>query len=244
MHRGFTNEYVERLVQYEREVSSRRGHSVLQERERRRRQAHARAVRLDNRAMAPMSSYHEDSGDSASHEPPATIKGALVKIDPKEVGMLSEYKNLYSGKEDKRGRFQWQNEIPEDVGKPAEDAEAQKYAMLVRHIKVYHDPRRVLSMHSIVVQSPLLKELLAEVLVGYPGVTVGLQRLEFSGRFEPLIHRWSALTAAIADLDEDISEDETVSDATIKRDHAKLLYDLLSEEFKEVIDSSADMTAQ
>lgn len=171
-------------------------------------------------------------------------KTELVKIDPKEVGMLSGYKHLYSGKEDKRGRFQWQNEIPEDVGKPAEDAEAQKYAILVRHIKVFHDPRRVLSMHSIVVQSPLLKELLGEVLVGYPGVTVGLQRLEFSGRFEPLIHRWSALTTAIAGLEKDISKDDATSDAAIKRDHAKLLYDLLSDEFREVIDSSADMIAQ
>lgn len=170
-------------------------------------------------------------------------KAELVKLDPKEIGMTSQSKNLYSGKEDKRGRFQWQSTIPEDVGKPAEDAEAQKYAILVRHIKIFHDPRRVLSMHSIVVQSPLLKELLGEVLAGYPGVTVGLQRLEFSGRFEPLLHRWKELTKALDGLKKAVEPAED-SPATIKYKHAKLLYDLLSSEFKEVIDSSADMKDQ
>ncbi|PNS20817.1 Mitochondrial inner membrane i-AAA protease supercomplex subunit YME1 [Sphaceloma murrayae] len=122
------------------------------------------------------------------------------KLDPKLVGMSVGLKHLYSGKEDKKGRFQWQTTIPEDVGKPAEDAETQKWALIVRHIKVYNDPSKVLAVHSIVVQSPLLKELLVGVLKGYPGVTVGLQRLEFESKFEPLIHRWPALTAAIEEL--------------------------------------------
>lgn len=40
-------------------------------------------------------------------------KDELVKLDPAEIGMSVGLKNLYSGKEDKRGRFQWQTEIPE-----------------------------------------------------------------------------------------------------------------------------------
>lgn len=40
-------------------------------------------------------------------------KDELVKLDPAEIGMSIGLKNLYSGKEDKRGRFQWQTEIPE-----------------------------------------------------------------------------------------------------------------------------------
>ena len=74
-------------------------------------------------------------------------------------------KHLYSGKEDRKGRFQWQTTIPEDVGKPAEDAETQKWALIVRHIKVYNDPSKVLAIHSIVIQSPLLKELLKGVVM-------------------------------------------------------------------------------
>lgn len=103
-------------------------------------------------------------------------------LEPHEVGMTVGYKQLYSGKEDRRGRFQWQTEIPQDVGKPAENAESEKWAIIVRHIRVYNNPKKVLSIHSIVVQSPLIKEILEETLKGYPGVTVNLKRLEFSGR--------------------------------------------------------------
>jgi len=71
---------------------------------------------------------------------------------------------------------------------------------LTRGSQVYNDPKKVLAMHSIVVQSPHLKEFLKQVLAGYPGVTVGLERLEFTGRFEPLIHRWKELNAALDEL--------------------------------------------
>ena len=43
------------------------------------------------------------NGDTAE----VTKKIELVKLDPAEVGMSTTIKHLYSGKEDKRGRFQW-----------------------------------------------------------------------------------------------------------------------------------------
>ena len=156
-----------------------------------------------------------------------------------EIGMSAGLKHLYSGKEDKRGRFQWQTEMPEDLGKPAEDAESEKWAIIVRNVKVYNDPKKVLSLHSVLIQSPLLKDLLKEVLAGYPGVTVGLKRLEFSGRFEPLIHRWGDLQAAIVKL-----KLENESDSAERLEHAELLQTLLSEEFKDAIDASMDMKNQ
>lgn len=153
-------------------------------------------------AFAPLPPHLVDLtlplGGNANAVDVARVK--LEKLDPKLVGMSVGFKNLYSGKEDKHGRFQWQEKIPEDVGKPAEDAETQKWALIVRYVKVYHDPRKTLGIHSIVVQSPPLKKLLEHVLQGYPGVTVGLQRLEFSGKFEPLIHRFPELKAAIEEL--------------------------------------------
>ncbi|ORY08061.1 P-loop containing nucleoside triphosphate hydrolase protein [Clohesyomyces aquaticus] len=155
-----------------------------------------------------------------------------------EPGMKSGMKNLYSGKEDKKGRYQWQDEIPEDVGNPAENAETAKWALLVRNVKVYNDPRRVLAIHSIVVQSPLLKKLLGGVLKNYPGITVGLNRLEFSGRFEPLIHRWAELQKAI-----DALGDETEDDRTTK-EHANLLLDVLTKEFATLIETSQDMISK
>jgi hypothetical protein len=153
-------------------------------------------------------------------------------------GMKSGLKHLYSGKEDKKGRFQWQDKIPEDIGDPAENDETAKWALLVRNVKVYNDPQRVLSVHSIVVQSPLLKKLLAGVLKNYPGVTVGLNRLEFSDRFEPLIHRWAELETAMSKLN-DKTEDQRTTKA-----HAELLQEILVKEFKSMIDTSQDMKSK
>ncbi|KAF1846343.1 P-loop containing nucleoside triphosphate hydrolase protein [Cucurbitaria berberidis CBS 394.84] len=158
-----------------------------------------------------------------------------VHCDP---GMKSGLQHLYSGKEDKKGRFQWQDKIPEDIGDPVENDETAKWALLVRNVKVYNDPTRVLSVHSIVVQSPLLKTLLAGVLKNYPGVTVGLNRLEFSGKFEPLIHRWTELQEAIGKLG-----DETEDQQTTKA-HAELLQEVLVKEFKSMIDTSQDMKSK
>lgn len=137
-----------------------------------------------------------------------------------------------------RGRFQWQDTIPEDVGKPVEDAESAKWALLVRNVKVYNDPRKVLKMHSILVQSPYLKGLLEKVLKGYPGVTVGLQRLEFTDKFAPLIHRWDLLKDAISELG-DATEEERVT-----RQHGELLQETLEKEFKDVIEASQDMKSK
>jgi len=173
--------------------------------------------------------------DAASEE--------LVKIDSADIGMSIGLKHLYSGKEDKRGRFDWQKTIPEDLGKPAEDAESEKWAIVVRHVRVYNDPTKVLCMHSILVQSPLLKELLADVLADYPGVTVSLSRLEFKGRFEPLIHRWTQMQDAIAALKakREAGTGDDKIDARIE--HAELLHDLLAKEFADTIEAHSDLAS-
>ena len=166
------------------------------------------------------------------------VHGAASEEAKYPPGMKSAVKELYSGKEDRKGRYQWQDKIPEDIGKAVENDETAKWALLVRNIKVYNDPRRVLSIHSIVVQSPLLKKLLVTVLKNYPGVTVGLNRLEFSGKFEPLIHRWSELQQAIANLG-DATEDKRTT-----KEHAALLQNVLIKEFKTMIDTSQDMRSK
>lgn len=212
---------------------------------------------MPSRIREPSMSSSEESSSSEDELP--TINGApSVKIieisnnvkesaveeeskepeepeDPYAPGMKTGLKNLYSGKEDKKGRYQWQEKIPEDLGEAAENDKTAKWALLVRNVKVYGDPTKVLAIHSIVVQSPLLKNLLAGVLKNYPGITVGLNRLEFSGKFEPLIHRWSELQAAIADLGDE-TEDERIT-----KEHANLLQEILIKEFKSSIDTAQDM---
>jgi len=157
---------------------------------------------------------------------------------PVVVGMQCELKNLYSGKEDKRGRFQWQDTIPADVGKPVENSETAKYALLVRNVKVYNDPRRVLKIHSIVIQSPYLKKLLQQVLKDYPGIALNLRRLELAGKFEPIIHRWARLKETVSALSDHSDEEKAT------KEHANLFLHLLRREFEDVIDTSQDMLSQ
>jgi hypothetical protein len=109
---------------------------------------------------------------------------------------------------------------------------------------VYADSHRVLALHSIVIQSPLLKDLLEVVLAGYPGVTVSLRRLEFSGDFEPLIHRWTELNAAIEKLKAEAAKEGAKEEAAERVRHAELLYNLLEEEFRDTISESQDMIKQ
>ena len=72
------------------------------------------------------------------------------------------------------------------------------------------------------------------MLAGYPNITVGLRRLEFSGNFEPLIHRWT----------EGTNGEDDVEHAAERLEHAELLYKLLETEFEETISSSQDMMSQ
>jgi hypothetical protein len=210
------------------------------------RELEMRASRRDRSPSTSSSSSEEDEpkGKPAANGVKHVVVNGKVQHDTKEEedscdpGMKNGLKHLYSGKEDRKGRFQWQEEIPADIGDPVENDETAKWALLVRNVKVYNDPTRVLSIHSIVVQSPLLKKLLAGVLKGYPGVTVGLNRLEFSGMFEPLIHRWAELQDAISNLD-----DETEDQRTTKQ-HAELLQNVLTKEFKSMIDTSQDMRSK
>ncbi len=84
-------------------------------------------------------------------------------------GMECGIKDLYQGPEDNRGRFTWTEKYPEHLENAAEDEITARYAILVRHKKCFDDSRKNLEIHSIVIQSPLLKQVLGDVLADYPG---------------------------------------------------------------------------
>lgn len=87
--------------------------------------------------------------------------------NPLEVGMECDIKNLYQ-KEDERGRTTWTEKYPDNLDEAAENEITARYAILVRNKKSF-DSRKKLEIDSIVVQSPLLKEVLSKVLKDYPG---------------------------------------------------------------------------
>lgn len=145
-----------------------------------------------------------------------------------KAGMITNVKNLYEGKPDSRGRSTWVDKYPDDIEEAAENAETARYALLIRNKKCY-DGRKTLQMDSIIVQSPLLKVALGQVLKDYPGVTTALDRLTFKAPFKPFIHRWSKLVDALKDE----KDDET-------KDHLDLLYRTMEAELKDDLKARDD----
>ena len=84
-----------------------------------------------------------------------------------EVGIECDIKNLYQ-KEDEQGRTTWTDKYPDNLDEAAENEITARFAILVRNKKSF-DSRKKLEIDSIVVQSPLLKNVLSEVLKDYPG---------------------------------------------------------------------------
>ena len=155
------------------------------------------------------------------------VNGTDTKVKTK-TGMIPHVKNLYEGKPDKRGRSTWVDVYPNDLEEAAENAETARYALLIRNKKSY-DGRKKLEIDSIIVQSPLLKRALGEVLKDYPGITTTLDRLTFSAPFKPFVHRWSKLVGAL----EDEKDEET-------KDHLELLCCTMMAELKNDLKARED----
>ncbi|KAJ8117800.1 hypothetical protein ONZ43_g4120 [Nemania bipapillata] len=143
------------------------------------------------------------------------------------VGMICEKKDLYQ-KIDQHNKATWTATMPRDLDEAAENGETEKYAILIRNKKSY-DSRKTLEIDSIVIQSPLLKNVLHGVLEGYPGVTTTLSRLIFSAPFKPFVHRRHQLNAAFSGE----------SDKDTKA-HLSLLKDVLYSELGGVIAATED----
>ncbi|KAI3324918.1 P-loop containing nucleoside triphosphate hydrolase protein [Xylariaceae sp. AK1471] len=154
-------------------------------------------------------------------------ESAEKKTEKVSVGMVCEKKDLYQII-DRYNKATWTNEIPDDLVEAAENEETEKYALLIRNKKSY-DSRKKLDIDSIVIQSPLIKNVLRDVLEDYPGVTTSLSRLIFSAPFKPLVHRWYQLVAAL-----DGEHDQET------KTHLTLLRDILYAELKDVIAATDD----
>ena len=189
------------------------------------------STKTDNTEDNKNSENQEESAEKALDEPPV------------ELGSRSDVSKLYAVP--KRGdgddsdddeKLEWQNTVPENLGKPAENDETAKSALVARFVKTYNDSRRVLKLHSVSVQSSRLKKLLGRVFQGYSEVTTDLDRLEFSeDDYGPLVHRWDQLEKEIGKIG-NANEDERIT-----KEHAVLFRDLAHEELKECIDKTQDM---
>jgi hypothetical protein len=147
------------------------------------------------------------------------------------AGSLPDARHLYEGAPDRSGRTNWTTVYPDDLEEPIENKDSAQYALLVRSKKSY-DGRKKLEIHSIVVQSTALKEVLGVVLKDYPGINTKLERVEFKAPFQCFVHRWDRFANARAE----------VKDLETKA-HFNLLWKLLEEELRDTIREKLDHVA-
>ncbi|KAL2004777.1 hypothetical protein VTN00DRAFT_3305 [Thermoascus crustaceus] len=193
-----------------------------------------------NWSHSPPSVLIQETGWNGESPPRVTADVNLSQEDAKppskstkntSPGMLCEVRNLYQSKPDARGRMSWSTKIPDDLIDPLESSEAAQYALIIRHIKCYNG-HKSLQIHSIVVQSALIKKVLGVVLKDYPGVTTSLEQVEFKSPFRPFVHRWTEFVMA---------RDNEPDPET--RKHVDLLFNLLDEELRDTIRSKEDLIA-
>ncbi|KAJ0115112.1 hypothetical protein J7T55_001521 [Diaporthe amygdali] len=157
-------------------------------------------------------------------------ESTISKDEPIEVGMKSESKDLY--REDYRQP--WEEWAPDDIGINSKSTpESAKFALIVRREKRNGDTEEpVLALHSISVQSPLIKELLGPVFAGYRGINTNLKKLEFHAPFHEFFYRWEGFIKAEPHGDEDND---------IARKHYKLLFNIISPEITAHIEQRNDL---
>ncbi|KAF5234210.1 hypothetical protein FANTH_12247 [Fusarium anthophilum] len=148
-----------------------------------------------------------------------------------EVGMAAETKDIYR----KSSWDPWQEWTDDEIGIDGRSSQASaKYALIVRREKEHGEiDESVLSLHSITVQSPLLKKILGPVFKGYKGINTNLKKLEFHAPFREFFYRWEEFKQADPRSDSNDSSEEC--------SHYKLLADIIHAEIKPRIEQATDL---
>lgn len=119
---------------------------------------------------------------------------------PVPTGMTLGSKELY--REDER--YPWDDWSPDDIDlDPEETPEAKKYALIVRREKSVAQ-NSSLVLHSVSVQSPLIRKVLGVVFDGYKGMTTKLKDLTFNAPFHEFFYRWDCFQQQIREETDDL----------------------------------------
>lgn len=161
------------------------------------------------------------------------MEGQAALLESVE-GSECSIQTLYEGIQKCQCCKNWVNDYPEDLRVAVgEQLEARQKALVVRMAKNHgSDGGKPLVLHSVVVQSSVLKQTLSEVFDGFKGITPSLKRLVFRAPFMPFHHRWNRFTQI---LERQKQEDPDAAAYT------QLLYDVLDAEIRDVRTEVADL---
>jgi hypothetical protein len=170
----------------------------------------------------------------------ATTDGDAVMINPGEVssqieekpaietGSICDVKDLYKGDENCLCCITWSAEPQKKLPNTTTD-DTGGYAILTRKTEGHGDFGREQKLHSIVIQSPLIRDVLEPVLKEYPGITSELSSLTIEAPFACFYHRWAELKAAFKAC------------TGVTAEHMGLLMSLLTAEFEGIQKAMSDL---
>jgi len=186
---------------------------------------------LEDSSMEPS----DMPGDEKSAQRTDTDLEANEDVMGDVEGSERKVKDVYEGPKYCDCHTNWVDEYPDDL-KPKiaadETSESKKHAILVRH-KRRHQGAKALEIHSIVIQSPILKTLLGDIIGTYPGITFEAKEVVFDSPFCPLFHNRDRLRAAIKDRDDEES-----------KFYLRLLFQVLRPEMRSTIKSYKDLVSR
>lgn len=140
-----------------------------------------------------------------------------------DPGMRLDSKELYR-EDDKDAWIDWS---PDDIDTDPEDTpEAKAYALIVRREKRKLQSSSV-CLHSITVQSPLIRRVLGVV---YRGLTTKLKDLTFNTPFHEFFYRWDRFKQQIEGEHDDLV-----------LEHMRLLLSVISKEIQPHIDKRQEL---
>ncbi|KAK8159338.1 hypothetical protein IWX90DRAFT_417303 [Phyllosticta citrichinensis] len=141
----------------------------------------------------------------------AVNKAVTKERQSPSVGMTTQTKNLH-----RTGHYDpWKEGPPKTDSKAAESA---KFALIIRRQeKIGETEEREFPLHSIVVQSAIIKTQLSPVFSGYEGINTNVKKLEFNAPFHEFFYRW----------DEFVKAKPRDENDQIGRAHYKLLFDII-----------------
>ncbi|KAB8224261.1 P-loop containing nucleoside triphosphate hydrolase protein [Aspergillus novoparasiticus] len=142
------------------------------------------------------------------------------------LGMRTEVQQLYRPDD----RSPWNESAPDkSVVNLEASSYAQECALIIR--REPHPITKQVALHSITVQSRLIKKVLDSTFKGLDGINTHLKQLTFKAPFHSFFYRWH--------LFETLYEDE--QDEEVKH-HLNLLYPIVREEVMPHIETMKDLT--
>jgi hypothetical protein len=187
----------------------------------------------------------------AEPEQKISVSNQDAPAGPAEEGEHCKVKTLYEGPQKCSCCINWVEEYPDDVKTSAEEERDTKlYAIIVR-MRKDHEGGKPLDLHSIVIQSSHLKNLLGEVFEGYQGITTSLKKLVFMSPFHGFYYRlalvsvWYSILAKCFlfrwDRFNELVEQQKDTECL---EHARLLQTTLNLELKDRLITAKDLLSQ